>query len=66
MNDVDLGFGFDLDVGFLADCQVLELEEGCLAAFHAGDEALDLLVGGADVVLDLGALVEIGCAVVGG
>ena len=66
MNNMYLRLSLDLDVGFFADRQVLEFKECSLPSFHAGYEALDLLVLIADVVLELWALVEVGGAVVWG
>jgi hypothetical protein len=64
MNDINLCFGLDLDVRLLAYCQVFQLKERCLAPLHTGDKALNLLALVADVVLNLFARVEVGCAVV--
>jgi hypothetical protein len=64
MNDINLGFGLDLNVRLLAYCQVFQLKECSLAPLHAGDKALHLLALVADVVLNLLAGVEVGCAVV--
>jgi hypothetical protein len=64
MDDINLGFGLDLDVRLLAYCQMFQLKEGSLAPLHAGDKALHLLALVADVVLNLLAGVEVGCAVV--
>jgi hypothetical protein len=64
MNDINLCFGLDLDVRLLAYCQVFQLKERSLASLHAGDKALYLLALVADVVLNLFAGVEVGCAVV--